>query len=149
LPRGAASERTDDEPKDIEMKQIFERPHPIRRKIAVTFGAMCLGLAAHVACAMPLTVPQIQTATVNTLRYKCNGGQALTVQYMNTKNKQSLALLTVDGRKILFVNVLAASGAKYVGDHYTWWTKGPEGTLTDETADPKAEPMLAECKTGT
>lgn len=131
------------------MKRIVERTHRIRRKIAATFAALCLGSAAHVAFAMPLTVPQIQTATINTLRYNCSGGHALTVQYMNTKNKQSFALLTVDGRKMLFVNVLAASGAKYVGDHYTWWTKGPEGTLTDETADPKAAPMLAECKTGT
>ena len=93
-------------------------------------------------------MPQIQTATTNTLRYECRGGSTLTVQYMNTKNKQSFALLTVDGRKMLFVNVLAASGAKYVGDHYTWWTKGPEGSLTDDTADPNGPPMLADCKTG-
>jgi len=131
------------------MERFFERMHGIRRRIAATFGVLCLASVAHVAFAMPLTVPQIQTATTNTLRYKCNGGRVLTVQYMNTKNKQSFALLTVDSRKMLFVNVLAASGAKYVGDHYTWWTKGPEGTLTDETADPKAAPMLSECKTGT
>ncbi|MDN7176530.1 MliC family protein [Caballeronia sp. SEWSISQ10-4 2] len=112
-------------------------------------GTLCLMSATHLAFAMPLTVPQIQTATTNTLRYKCSSGNSLTVQYMNTKNKQSFALLTVDGRKMLFVNVLAASGAKYVGDHYTWWTKGPEGSLTDDTADPNAAPMLAGCKTGT
>jgi membrane-bound inhibitor of C-type lysozyme len=145
----AALDRTNDEQKDIEMKRIFGRTREIRRKVAAALAALCAGSAAHVASAMPLTVPQIQMATMNTLRYKCDGGHALTVQYMNTKNKQSFALLTVDGRKMLFVNVLAASGAKYVGDHYTWWTKGPEGTLTDETADPKAAPMLAECKTGT
>jgi membrane-bound inhibitor of C-type lysozyme len=127
------------------MKSLFER---MIRSIALSAGSLCLISASHLAVAMPLTVPQIQTATTNTLRYECHGGSTLTVQYMNTKNKQSFALLTVDGRKMLFVNVLAASGAKYVGDHYTWWTKGPEGSLTDETADPNAPPMLAECKTG-
>ena len=131
---------------DGKMKSLFGR---MIRSIALTAGSLCLMSATHSAVAMPLTVPQIQTATTNTLRYVCRGGGTLTVQYMNTKNRQSFALLTVDGRKMLFVNVLAASGAKYVGDHYTWWTKGPEGSLTDETADANAPPMLAECKTGT
>jgi membrane-bound inhibitor of C-type lysozyme len=127
------------------MKAVFERTI---KSLVVTLGTMCLMSATQAVFAMPLTIPQIQTATTNTLRYQCRGGTALTVQYLNTKNKQSFALLTVDGRKMLFVNVLAASGAKYVGDHYTWWTKGPQGTLSDDTADPNAPPMLAECKTG-
>ena len=136
------------------MKRVNERTYRIARTsralrpFAATLSALCLMSATQTAFAMPLTVPQIQTATTNTIRYKCSGGNALTVQYMNTKNKQSFALLTVDDRKMLFVNVLAASGAKYVGDRFTWWTKGPEGTLTDETADPKAAPLLSECKTG-
>jgi len=137
--------------KDGKTNPVFERIVRIERMVrsaVLTAGALCVMASTHSAVAMPLTVPQIQTATTNTLRYECHGGSTLTVQYMNTKNKQSFALLTVDGRKMLFVNVLAASGAKYVGDHYTWWTKGPEGSLTDDTADPKAPPMLADCKTG-
>jgi membrane-bound inhibitor of C-type lysozyme len=137
----------DGKSKDGKQQALFERIARMIRSIALTTGTLCLMSVTHSAVAMPLTVPQIQTATTNTLRYECHGGSTLTVQYMNTKNKQSFALLTVDGRKMLFVNVLAASGAKYVGDHYTWWTKGPEGTLTDDTADPKSPPMLAECKT--
>lgn len=135
--------------KDGKMKAVFERTIKSLGLTLGMLGTLCLMSATHLAFAMPLTVPQIQTATTNTLRYKCSSGNSLTVQYMNTKNKQSFALLTVDGRKMLFVNVLAASGAKYVGDHYTWWTKGPEGSLTDDTADPNAAPMLAGCKTGT
>ncbi|MGX7002566.1 MliC family protein [Caballeronia sp. KNU42] len=134
--------------KDGKKKALFQRIKPLIRPVALTAGTLCLAAVTHSAAAMPLTVPQIQTATTNTLRYECHGGSTLTVQYMNTKNKQSFALLTVDGRKMLFVNVLAGSGAKYVGDHYTWWTKGPEGSLTDDTADPNAPPMLADCKTG-
>jgi membrane-bound inhibitor of C-type lysozyme len=133
--------------KDGKKERFVERIGRIIRSTALTAGTLSLVFVSHSATAMPLTVPQIQTATTNTLRYACHGGSTLTVQYMNTKNKQSFALLTVDGRKMLFVNVLAGSGAKYVGDHYTWWTKGPEGTLTDDTADPKSPPMLAECKT--
>lgn len=134
--------------KDGKKGALFQRIGRLIRSAALTAGALCLVSVSCAAVAMPLTVPQIQTATTNTLRYECHGGSTLTVQYMNTKNKQSFALLTVDGRKMLFVNVLAGSGAKYVGDHYTWWTKGPEGSLTDDTADPNAPPMLANCKTG-
>jgi membrane-bound inhibitor of C-type lysozyme len=124
------------------MKSVFERT------IAVLTVALCTMCATNPVFAMPLTVPQLQVATTNVIRYVCRGGKALNVEYMNTKNKQSFALLTVDGRKMLFVNVLAGSGAKYVADHYTWWTKGPEGSLTDDIADADAPPMLAECRTG-
>ena len=135
--------------KDVKMKAVSERTIKSLGLMLGMLGTLCLMSVTHLAFAMPLTVPQIQTVTTNTLRYKCSSGNSLTVQYMNTKNQQSFALLSVDGRKMLFVNVLAASGAKYVGDHYTWWTKGPEGSLTDNTADPNAAPMLAGCKTGT
>ena len=134
--------------KDGKKKALFQRIERMIRSVALTAGTLCLASVTHMAVAMPLTVPQIQTAATNTLRYECHGGSTLTVQYMNTKNKQSFALLTVDGRKMLFVNVLAGSCAKYVGDHYTWWTKGPEGSLTYDTADPNGPPMLADCKTG-
>jgi membrane-bound inhibitor of C-type lysozyme len=105
-------------------------------------------LAVSPAFAVPLTAPQIQVSTTNTIRYVCHGGKVLSVHYMNTKNAQSFALLSVANRRMLFVNVLSGSGAKYVADHYTWWTKGPQGTLTDDTADPKAAPLLADCKAG-
>lgn len=36
-----------------------------------------------------------------------------------------------DQQKVMLVNVIAASGAKYVGGVYEWWTKGKEGTLTN------------------
>jgi membrane-bound inhibitor of C-type lysozyme len=116
----------------------------------LTASAMALValLPAQAAVAAPLTVPQVQISTINTLRYLCGGRKVLTVQYMNTKNRQSFALLTIDGRKVLFVNVMSGSGAKYVGDHYTWWTRGPQGTLSDDMADPNAAPLLADCKAG-
>lgn len=93
-----------------------------------------------------LTVPQIQVWTRNTIRYSCDHGRQVTVRYSNAKNEQSFALLNVKDRNMLFVNVSAASGAKYVAGQYSWWTKGPEGDLRDELADPKSEPLLGNCK---
>jgi membrane-bound inhibitor of C-type lysozyme len=114
------------------------------RKMAAAIATLAI-VAGHAAAA-PFAVPQIQIATSNALRYACRGGKSLDVTYLNTKNKQSFAVLRVQGRMLVLVNVLSASGAKYVADRFTWWTKGPEGTLTDDTADPSAPPLLAECK---
>ncbi|WP_409014928.1 MliC family protein [Caballeronia sp. LP006] len=96
--------------------------------------------------AMPLTVPQIQTASTQTTRYDCKDGKSVSVQYTNARNHQSFAALTVDGRKLLFVNVIAGSGAKYVADQYTWWTKGPQANLYDEMAAKDSPPLLADCE---
>lgn len=98
------------------------------------------------AAAAGLSIPQIQVWTRNTIRYSCDHGRQITVHYSNAKNEQSFALLPVKDRNMLFVNVSAASGAKYVAGQYSWWTKGPEGDLRDEMADPKSEPLLANCK---
>jgi membrane-bound inhibitor of C-type lysozyme len=109
--------------------------------------AFCGLLGASISVlAMPLTVPQIQTASTQTTRYDCKDGKTVSVQYTNTRNHQSFAALTVDGRKLLFVNVIAGSGAKYVADQYTWWTKGPEANLYDEMAAKDSPPLLADCQ---
>lgn len=72
--------------------------------------------------------------------------QTLSVRYVNTKNKQSFALLTVDGRKLLFVNVMSGSGARYVAEQYTWWNKGQEGNLYSGMGEPNAPPIIGHCK---
>ena len=107
-----------------------------------------LACCAGTAVAAPLTVRQIQVSSTHTHHYVCRDGKTLDVTYMNTKNGQSFALLSVDARTLLFVNVLSASGAKYAADHFTWWTRGPTGTLTDDTASSSTQPLFAECKSG-
>ncbi|CDY79692.1 Predicted periplasmic protein [Caballeronia glathei] len=109
-------------------------------------AALAAFAGAQAVCAKALTVPQIQQATAQTTAYDCQDGKSVTVRYVNTKNGQSFALLPVEGKKLLFVNVMSGSGARYVADRYTWWTKGPEGTLSNGMADSGAPPMLAGCK---
>ncbi|KND59780.1 Formate dehydrogenase -O, gamma subunit [Candidatus Burkholderia verschuerenii] len=119
----------------------------MKRILTASAAVACVAsAAAHTAFAMPLTVPQIQTASKETTTYDCKGGKSVSVQYTNTRNHQSFAALTVDERKLLSVNVIAGSGAKYVADQYTWWTKGPEANLYDEMAAKDSPPLLAECQ---
>jgi len=118
-------------------------PNRMIRNLCAAFAALA---GAHGVSAMPLAVPQIQEASSETVKYDCKDGKSVTVRYTNTKNQQSFALLTVDGRKLLFVNVMSGSGARYVAEEYTWWTKGPQGNLTSGMGDPNGPPLLADCK---
>ncbi len=102
-------------------------------------------LAVTSAEAGSLQVPQVQTGTPITRTYQCEGGKSLQVTYWNSNNGQSFALVPVEGKPLLFVDTLAASGVKYDAGHYTWWTKGNHGDLYDMTAGPNAPPIIAGC----
>jgi membrane-bound inhibitor of C-type lysozyme len=96
-----------------------------------------------------LQVPRIQVSAPATHSYRCDGGKSLQVTYWNGSNGQSFALLPVQGKALLFVSTLAASGVKYDAGQYTWWTKGNHGDLYDLIAGPNAPPIIAGCTGGT
>lgn len=123
--------------------------------IARTFIAASLFTVAAIgtigaigsASAAPLHLTDIQTKNRQTQQYTCATGKILHVTYWNTANGQSFALLPVDGKTLLFVNTLSASGVKYQAGSYTWWTKGPRADLYDATAGDNAPPVLSDCIT--
>ncbi|WP_267225338.1 MliC family protein [Dyella silvae] len=103
-------------------------------------------LCAPVAmAAAPLTVTKVQVEAPMLRAYQCEGGKSLQVTYWNSRDGQSFALVPVDGKAMLFVNTMAASGVKYMADRYTWWTKGDHGDLYDMTAGPDAKLVVAGC----
>ncbi len=69
---------------------------------------------------------------MTTARYACADGQAIGVDYYNA-GSTSLAVLHFTSETVVAANVIAASGAKYEGDQFTWWTRGPEADLYDVT----------------
>ncbi len=73
------------------------------------------------------------------VQYNCEQPEPLTVRYVNAAPNY-LAFLTVEGRTLVFVTVLSASGAKYAAGEYEWWTKGSEATLANLTT-PDAAPI--------
>lgn len=102
-------------------------------------------LTAGTALARPLAVAQLRTNDRHVVAYVCANGKSLTVTYWNADNGQSFALVPIDGKPLLLVSTLAASGVKYQGAKYTWWTKGNNADLYDETAPKDASPLLAGC----
>jgi heat shock protein HslJ len=67
-----------------------------------------------------------------TVSYLCDGDLRLAAEYINA-GSTSLAVLSIGEETVVAANVLAASGAKYAGGQYEWWTKGDEATLYDLT----------------
>ncbi|MBA5725994.1 MliC family protein [Bombella favorum] len=67
---------------------------------------------------------------VRSLRTSLPAGR-FTVTYLSA-DIMALAVLPVDGRVMVFANVVAGDGAKYVGDRYSWWAKGDEVTFARE-----------------
>ena len=72
-----------------------------------------------------------------THQYQCEGLDPFTVEFINA-DPNFLAIVPVGPRKLVFVNVMAADGAKYVAGKYEFWTRGADATLSDLQADPQS-----------
>jgi len=110
-------------------------------------AALFLNVANAANAAAPLELRDIQVQSRHTFSYTCANSKTFKVTYLNAANGQSFALVPVEGRKLLFVGVIAASGVKYVADRYTWWAKGPGADLYDVTSDASPKPVLSGCAT--
>lgn len=78
----------------------------------------------------------------NVIKYQCeNAEELLEVEYLNAEPNY-LAILTKDGKKLIFASALSASGVRYVSGQYEWWTKGPDASFYDRTEGPDAAPQL-------
>ncbi|AOK30258.1 MULTISPECIES: MliC family protein [Burkholderia] len=109
-------------------------------------GVAGLTLTAGAAHAARLTVAEIDAGARQTAVYRCaNEPRPLRVSYWNASNGQSFALVPVNGARLLFVDTVSASGARYQAGQYVWWTKGPAANLYDENAGDHAPPLLGDC----
>lgn len=111
-------------------------------RISLLAAAMVASASAATAQAT-LSIPLRIGTTDNVLSqtYACDEAGSFAVQYVNA-GANALALLPIDGEERIFVNVVAASGAKYVSGAYVWWTKGDTATLENEMT----EGSLQACK---
>ncbi len=82
---------------------------------------------------------------VRTVHYRCDADRTLTVRYLNGTDN-SAAILRISGNPLLFVNVISASGVRYVAGQYEWLTKGDEGSLRNLELDQNATPVYAGCR---
>jgi membrane-bound inhibitor of C-type lysozyme len=106
------------------------------------------------ACALAGASPALAAVDLNvginlsgdvqivTAIYGCGEGtEPLTVKYINAA-PNFFAIVPIEGNDVVFVNVISASGAKYVSGQYEWWNKGADVTLHDVTEGLDAAPVL-------
>jgi membrane-bound inhibitor of C-type lysozyme len=79
-----------------------------------------------------LTINLPDTAKVErrTISYQCKGLGRLQVEYINAV-PNALAVVPIDGKPLVFANVLSGSGARYAAGRYIWWEKGGTAQLSD------------------
>lgn len=113
------------------------------------FGSIVVGFAGTVmlsACAgqVAINVPEATEVERIEAVYDC-GDRQVPVEYVNA-GPVSLAVLTLDGETVVASNVLSASGAKYAGAQYIWWTKGDQASLFDLMQGADAPPVICTAK---
>jgi len=110
------------------------------KRPAIT-AALALGAAPAMSDVSLGTSVELHDATVLAATYDCGAETPLSVRYVNS-DTDSLVLVAVEGDTRLFVNVAAASGAKYVTGAYEWWSRGDGAVLRNVLADT----TLLDCK---
>jgi len=107
------------------------------------FGTSPLAVPAMAAeTSMQLVITLPGNAERHLVRYKCEDtDDTMQVEYLNA-DPDYLAILPVEGKKLIFVTTLAASGVRYISGKYVWWTKGAEASLFDLTEGLDAEPLV-------
>ena len=99
----------------------------------IPLAAAALLSGADVSAALTISLPG--NVERNVVQYDCEGLDAFNVDYVNAE-PNFLALLPINGQRMVFVSVATGSGARYVAGQYEWVTKGSEAIFTDTmTAD--------------
>lgn len=83
---------------------------------------------------------------VGSLTYQCLSGATVHATYPS----DSTAVVEYDDQTLRMTVAISASGARYVGDGFVWWTKGSgpgsDGTLYHEDPDGAAGELVEQCQ---
>ncbi|WP_332712839.1 MliC family protein [Pelagibacterium mangrovi] len=116
---------------------------PLLLAAALSLAALPAGA---VETSMQLVLELEGNAQRDVMTYQCEGIEnPMVVEYINA-HPIFLAIVPIEGENLIFVNVVSASGARYVSGQYEWWSRGNEAFFTDamdvgEEEDSEAEPI--------
>lgn len=82
-----------------------------------------------------IAVPGVASVTSQKMSYDCDG-LPVSVEYINA-GETSLATLKFKEEFVIASQVISASGARYAGKHYVWWSKGDEASFQNLMQDPE------------
>ena len=90
---------------------------------------LAASLLAAPAFADTISIEMDDAVETQTMKFDC-AGKAVDVTYYNSGDA-SIVVLDLDDTRIIASNVIAASGARYAGNKYIWWTTGDDADLYD------------------
>jgi len=121
----------------------------------LTYTMVVTALAATAAAAeLTLQLAGNDPIVQQTRTYQCDSHAAaiglpaenFKVQYVNGAGN-SLAVLPINGKSLIFSNVISGSGARYAARQYIWWEAGARGvTLYSDSLSGKNQTACQEVK---
>jgi membrane-bound inhibitor of C-type lysozyme len=119
---------------------------------AATSLALAMLTGSGIAAATDLTIHLKGTEAMSrvTARYECDAqgvkmglpAGSFEVEYLNGAGN-SLAILPIGGKLLIFSNVVSGSGARYAAGQYIWWEAA--GRSISLSSDSIAGSMRSEC----
>lgn len=94
---------------------------------------------AEAEAVVSFSVPGAASVSSQKFAYRCDG-VAVQAEYINAADV-ALAVLSIEDEFVVASNVLSASGARYAGGRFIWWTKGDAADLYDLTKGEDAPPL--------
>lgn len=91
----------------------------------LAFGAISAAHSSDLAIPVPATDVQ-----QNRVGYICDDGATMSVIYVNA-GPNSLAVVPIEGKLIVFASVISGSGARYAAGPFIWWSHQGDATLDD------------------
>ena len=91
---------------------------------------------------LSIPLPLTEESNVIPAEYDCPDSGKVSVSYINA-GENSLAIISADDMDRVFVNVISASGARYVSGEYEWWSKGDKATFTNLTEEDSAQECIS------
>jgi membrane-bound inhibitor of C-type lysozyme len=114
-------------------KKLGDKMNSILKCVAISAG---LWFGAVAGEATDLTIHLTGEAPVSrrVVQFQCDStgvqmglpAGAFPVEYLDGDGN-SLAVLPIGGRSLIFANVISASGARYAAGRYIWWDAGSRG----------------------
>lgn len=103
------------------------------RGLVLAFAYLLYGASVS-AAELTIQLAGSEPVTRKTIRYQCDAkgakmglpGQTFSVEYINGAGN-SLAVLPVSGKSLIFSNVVSGSGARYAAQQYIWWDAAGRG----------------------
>ncbi|MGC2162121.1 MAG: MliC family protein [Silvibacterium sp.] len=121
----------------------------IMRRMACFCAVLAVGGFAS-ATDLTIHLQGSQAISRKTVQYQCDANGAkmglpagtFSVEYVNGAGN-SLAIVPLNGKSLIFANVVSGSGARYAAQQYIWWDAA--GRSTSLSSDSLAGKMRSEC----